>query len=175
MKIHPITHRARRDGRPVKTYKIRYEEIVRDPATGRPTGAKRSHFETFPTHDAADTRRREIEAERAGTGQVTSRDARLEPFATFAALWVGDARDAVALGDLKARSVADREGTLRRYILPVFAARPVGSITRIAFVMNGGHEGDGNPVELHGTTSELVRRQPDGTWKYVIDHPFGGA
>jgi integrase len=130
MKIHTITHRARRDGRPVKTYKIRYEEIVRDPATGRPTGAKRSRSETFPTHDAADTRRREIEAERAGTGQVTSRDARLEPFATFAALWVGEARDAVALGDLKARSVADREGTLRRYILPAFAARPVGSITR---------------------------------------------
>jgi ketosteroid isomerase-like protein len=45
----------------------------------------------------------------------------------------------------------------------------------IAFVMHGGHDGDGNPVELHGTTSELVRRQPDGTWKYVIDHPFGGA
>jgi uncharacterized protein (TIGR02246 family) len=45
----------------------------------------------------------------------------------------------------------------------------------IAFVMDGGHDGDGNPVELHGTTSELVRRQPDGSWKYVVDHPFGGA
>ena len=45
----------------------------------------------------------------------------------------------------------------------------------IAFVLDGGRDGDGNPVELHGITSELVRRQADGTWKYVIDHPFGGS
>ena len=44
----------------------------------------------------------------------------------------------------------------------------------IAFVMDDGHDGDGAPVDLQGTTSEVVRRQPDGTWKYVIDHPFGG-
>jgi uncharacterized protein (TIGR02246 family) len=48
----------------------------------------------------------------------------------------------------------------------------LGSIT---FTLDGGHDADGNPVDLHGTTSELVRRQPDGTWKYLIDHPFGGA
>jgi uncharacterized protein (TIGR02246 family) len=28
-------------------------------------------------------------------------------------------------------------------------------------------------LELAGSTSEVVRRQPDGTWLYVIDHPFG--
>ena len=44
----------------------------------------------------------------------------------------------------------------------------------IAFVMDGGHDPDGNPVDLRGVTSEVVRRQPDNTWKYVIDHPFGG-
>lgn len=43
MKIHTVTHKAtRRNGKPLKTYKIRYEEVVRDPATGRPTGARRS-------------------------------------------------------------------------------------------------------------------------------------
>ena len=45
----------------------------------------------------------------------------------------------------------------------------------IAFVMTGGHDADGDPVPLSGVTSELARRQPDGTWKYVIDHPCGGA
>jgi hypothetical protein len=46
-------------------------------------------------------------------------------------LWVGEARDAVALGELKkARSVADRVGTLRQYVLPVFETCPIGAITR---------------------------------------------
>ena len=26
-----------------------------------------------------------------------------------------------------------------------------------------------------GVTAEIVRRQPDGTWKYAIDNPWGGA
>ncbi len=28
---------------------------------------------------------------------------------------------------------------------------------------------------MEGVTAEIVRRQPDGTWKYVIDNPWGGA
>jgi hypothetical protein len=32
----------------------------------------------------------------------------------------------------------------------------------------------GTPVESRGATVELARRQPDGTWKYVIDLPMGG-
>ena len=28
---------------------------------------------------------------------------------------------------------------------------------------------------MEGTTAEVVRRQPDGSWKYIIDNPFGGA
>jgi ketosteroid isomerase-like protein len=31
----------------------------------------------------------------------------------------------------------------------------------------------GDPME--GTTAEIVRRQPDGTWKYAIDNPWGGS
>jgi integrase len=54
----------------------------------------------------------------------------MEPFGTYAQMWIGEARDAVALGDLKPRTAADREGVLRRYVLPTFAARPVGAITR---------------------------------------------
>jgi ketosteroid isomerase-like protein len=45
----------------------------------------------------------------------------------------------------------------------------------VAFTMEGGRDPDGNPVPLTGTTAEVVRRQADGTWKYVIDHPFGGT
>jgi ketosteroid isomerase-like protein len=30
---------------------------------------------------------------------------------------------------------------------------------------------DGKPVNLSGKTTEVVRRQPDGTWRFVIDLP----
>lgn len=48
-------------------------------------------------------------------------------------------------------------------------------LSSIAFTMDGGTDEAGNPVELAGVTNEIARRQPDGTWKYVVDHPFGGA
>jgi ketosteroid isomerase-like protein len=28
---------------------------------------------------------------------------------------------------------------------------------------------------MEGQTAEVVRRQPDGSWKYVIDNPWGSA
>ncbi|HKP18415.1 MAG TPA: nuclear transport factor 2 family protein [Gaiellaceae bacterium] len=33
---------------------------------------------------------------------------------------------------------------------------------------------DGSPLELSSRTAEVVRRQADGSWLYVIDHAFGG-
>ena len=32
---------------------------------------------------------------------------------------------------------------------------------------------DGSPLELSSRTAEVARRQPDGSWLYVIDHAFG--
>ncbi len=34
---------------------------------------------------------------------------------------------------------------------------------------------DGKPVTLTGQTTDVVRRQPDGTWRIVIDNPYGSA
>ena len=31
---------------------------------------------------------------------------------------------------------------------------------------------DGQPLELAGAGVEVVRRQADGSWRFVIDHPF---
>ena len=33
---------------------------------------------------------------------------------------------------------------------------------------------DGNAVEMAGQGSDVVRRQPDGSWLMVIDDPWGG-
>ncbi len=31
---------------------------------------------------------------------------------------------------------------------------------------------DGEPFEVTSRTAEVVRRQPDGSWLYVVDHAF---
>ena len=31
---------------------------------------------------------------------------------------------------------------------------------------------DGSPVSMSGDTNEVIRRQADGTWRYVIDDPY---
>lgn len=46
-------------------------------------------------------------------------------------------------------------------------------MSSIAFTMHGATAEDGSPVQLTGISSELARRQHDGTWKYLIDHPLG--
>jgi len=33
---------------------------------------------------------------------------------------------------------------------------------------------DGKPVAITHNSSEAARRQADGSWRYVIDNPFGG-
>jgi uncharacterized protein (TIGR02246 family) len=37
-----------------------------------------------------------------------------------------------------------------------------------------GTDPDGNAVRMTGLTSDVVRRQPDGSWLVVIDNPVGG-
>jgi len=34
---------------------------------------------------------------------------------------------------------------------------------------------DGTAVDLSGESVEIVRRQGDGTWKFIIDSPWGLA
>lgn len=47
------------------------------------------------------------------------------------------------------------------------------AVGSISFHIVGVDE-SGAPIELRGTTAEFARRQSDGTWKYVVDHPFAG-
>jgi uncharacterized protein (TIGR02246 family) len=39
--------------------------------------------------------------------------------------------------------------------------------------LTGGTMPDGTPAELGATTAEVARRQPDGSWLYVIDNAWG--
>ncbi|MGG2129897.1 DUF4440 domain-containing protein [Bacillus sp. S2(2024)] len=32
---------------------------------------------------------------------------------------------------------------------------------------------DRSPIQMQGHTSEIIRKQVDGSWLYIVDHPFG--
>ncbi len=36
-----------------------------------------------------------------------------------------------------------------------------------------GTDPEGQPVQMNGTASDVLRRQSDGTWLFVIDNPWG--
>ena len=38
-----------------------------------------------------------------------------------------------------------------------------------------GKDPDGNPVTMSGHYADVVRRQTDGTWKFIIDNPLPAA
>ena len=46
------------------------------------------------------------------------------------------------------------------------------ALVRNDWVIKTKNEND-EPLEVKGQSSELARRQADGSWLYVIDHPFG--
>ena len=126
---------ARTDGKPIKTYKLMYKETVRDSLTGAPqrdaNGAirKRTRSETYPTYEAAKERRREITNQRAATGSIVGREARLEPFGTFAVGWLQSMEIRVQRGRLKQRTLDEYRRLLHCYVLPRFAAVAIGAIT----------------------------------------------
>jgi ketosteroid isomerase-like protein len=53
----------------------------------------------------------------------------------------------------------------------------VVTVGELAYLANtwslSGTGPDGNPVVLGATTAEVARRQPDGSWRYVIDNAWG--
>jgi ketosteroid isomerase-like protein len=40
------------------------------------------------------------------------------------------------------------------------------------WTLTGGTDPDGNPVELSGRATEVLRRQDNGSWLVVIDDPW---
>ena len=51
----------------------------------------------------------------------------------------------------------------------------VGELAYLAnrWSLTGGTMPDGSPAELAATTAEVARRQPNGSWLYVIDNAWG--
>jgi uncharacterized protein (TIGR02246 family) len=48
----------------------------------------------------------------------------------------------------------------------------------VALVLNRWHldgQGPEGPVEMSGTSADVLRRQEDGSWRVLIDDPWGGS
>jgi len=49
------------------------------------------------------------------------------------------------------------------------------ALLSVEYRLKDGRAPDGSAVASTGVTLELARRQPDGSWKYVIDLPQGAS
>jgi ketosteroid isomerase-like protein len=111
----------------------------------------------------------------------------------LAALQAGDIETSVALYEpdaalfSKAGEVMIGHEAIRANNAALIALKPTFHIERIVTTMNGdgsiattrmmarleGTRADGRPVKSVLHTLEVLRRQDDGSWRYVIDDPFG--
>jgi ketosteroid isomerase-like protein len=106
------------------------------------------------------------------------------------ALNSGDLDALVALyaldGFLMARSVsAQGIGAIRQALAQYVAMKPTIQLTTHRIVQVGntavlsanwrfhGTATDGGDVSSSGTSIEVARREPDGSWRYLIDLPYG--
>ena len=48
------------------------------------------------------------------------------------------------------------------------------ALTSSTWTVMGINPEDGTPMKVSGKSAEVVRRQADGTWQFVIDNPHGG-
>lgn len=111
----------------------------------------------------------------------------------LAALQSGDIETSVALYEpdaalfSKSGEVMTGHDAIRANNAALIALKPTFHIESIVTTMNGdgsiattrmkarleGTRSDGRPVASAMHTLEVLRRQDDGSWRYVIDDPFG--
>jgi uncharacterized protein (TIGR02246 family) len=104
----------------------------------------------------------------------------------------GDVEGALALYDSEATFVPEPGETVTgkeriREALERFAAlKPTmtGEIQGVreggdvALVLNRWHldgQGPEGPIQMSGTSADVLRRQEDGSWRVLIDDPWGGS
>ena len=123
----------KRKGKTVKRYEVVWREPATDPTTGLPTGKMRARQESYPTREAAEARRDELNNAKHQIGGTSAlADAKKAgelPFAHYAEGFIARQRSKVAAGKLKARTCERYDGTIRHHLLKRFGARAVGAIT----------------------------------------------
>ena len=69
------------------------------------------------------------------------------------------------------RNFIDMKGKLNLSVKRVLKANDLALvITEWSF---SGTSPDGKPVDMTAKSADVLRQQPDGTWRFVIDNPWG--
>ena len=63
------------------------------------------------------------------------------------------------------------KGTLDLNVTRVLEASDLALVVGVWSFMGTGP--DGEPVKLTGRNADVLRRQSDGSWRFVIDNPWG--
>ena len=92
-----------------------------------------------------------------------------EPDATFAAQTGASVTGKLAIREVLAAFIARR----RNFEIEIGRALQSGDVALMVSSWKLAGEERGAPFESKGRTADIVRRQPDGSWLYVIDSPFG--
>jgi uncharacterized protein (TIGR02246 family) len=104
------------------------------------------------------------------TGNLDALMSLYEPDAAFAAQPGTLAHGFPGIRSSLAAFIAMR-GTLDLTVTRVLEA---GDLALVAGVWSFAGTGpDGEPVALTARNADVLRRQPDGTWRFVIDNPWG--
>ena len=104
------------------------------------------------------------------TGNLDSLMSLYEPVAAFAAQPGNLAHGLPAVRSSLAAFV-DMRGTLDLTVTRVLEAGDLALVVgKWSFKGTGL---DGEPVTLTGRNADVLRRQPDGAWRFVIDNPWG--
>lgn len=122
----------KRKGKVVKRYEVVWREPATEPTTGLPTGKTRARQESYPTREAAEARRDELNNAKhtAGTGALADqRKAGMLTFGHYAQAWLAAQQVRVASGKLKAATVDGYARRLAVYALPEFGGKAIASIT----------------------------------------------
>ncbi len=94
--------------------------------------------------------------------------------------------DAVFIPEPGAKPVTGIAG-IREILASYLAMKPVMRIERVSAHQNGdlallrgkwsltATDSDGDRIEISSNSSELIRCQAGGTWRLVIDDPYGGS
>jgi ketosteroid isomerase-like protein len=69
------------------------------------------------------------------------------------------------------RSFIDMNGKLDLKVKRVLNASDIALVTTERSFSGTGS--DGKRVDIVGKSADVLRQQPDGTWRFVIDNPWG--
>jgi uncharacterized protein (TIGR02246 family) len=106
------------------------------------------------------------------TGNLEGLMGLYEPDAAFATRPGSLNHGLPGIGEALAGFIAMR-GTLDLNVTRVLEASDLALVTTIWSFTGTGP--DGEPVKLAAQSADVLRRQTDGSWRFVIDNPWGTA